>query len=121
MADDRPVILIVEDEPLIAMLLEDVLENAGFCAISLPDAARALGHLEQHGVPDLILSDQTMPGMTGTAMAAEIHQRYGAVPILIASGMTEGIEPHYPTLRKPFVEAEVLVKVNALLGRAVRG
>ena len=108
-------ILIVEDEPLIAMLLADMLEDAGFATALAASADEAFGWLEASGRPDLIISDQSMPNMTGSDMAAAVIAKFGPVPVLIASGHTHGPDFPYPTLRKPFAEADVLDAVARLI------
>ncbi len=109
-------ILIVEDEPLIAMLLADLLGDAGFATAEAGNPAQAFAYVEEHGLPDLIISDQSMPGMTGTAMAAAIIAKYGPVPVVVATGHAFGPDMVYPILPKPYVAADVLAIVRSIIG-----
>jgi two-component system, cell cycle sensor histidine kinase and response regulator CckA len=63
----------------------------------------------------LVITDQTMPGMTGDVLAQRIHQLAPHVPILIATGYSQklldfDLSAHGVVgfLEKPFLEAELL-------------
>ncbi len=109
-------ILIVEDETMIAMMMADMLSDAGYRVSEAESPAAAFALIEQHGLPDLVISDQSMPGMTGTEMAGQLIERHGPMSVLITSGYAMGAEFAYPALQKPFAEADLLAKVRDLLG-----
>lgn len=108
-------ILIVEDEAIIAMMLADMLTDAGYQIAEADGPAAALAMVEHSGLPDLIISDQSMPGMTGTEMITALIAKFGQVPVLVTSGYALGSDFPHPTLQKPFVEADLLAKVRELI------
>src|SRR3712207_270502 len=88
-----PVVLIVEDEPLVRMLGTDVLEDAGFQVVEAMDAQEALAQLEAHPEVDILFTDVQMPGeLDGVALARIVHDRRPDVRLVIASGRTR-LEP----------------------------
>ena len=62
-------ILVVDDDPLIAMSAVDMLEDLGHKVIEVHSAKQALEILERGDEIDLIMTDHAMPGMTGTELA----------------------------------------------------
>ena len=59
---------------------------------------------------DLVITDQAMPGMTGTELVAEIRRGHPDLPILLATGYAElpnGESSAVPRLNKPFLQAHL--------------
>lgn len=88
MADPKPVILCVDDEPNSLVLRKLVLEKAGYRVLIANSAAQAMEIFSSQPV-DLVLSDQLMPGRTGTELAREIKTLSPQIPVLIISGVNE--------------------------------
>jgi DNA-binding NtrC family response regulator len=85
---DPTFILCVDDEQLPLTLRKLVLETQGyrvFTARSAPDAMRALSEQPV----DLVLTDQVMPGGTGTELAQSIKKRWPDLPVILISGVNE--------------------------------
>ncbi len=80
---DKKTILYVEDNPDNRILIRRVLEAEGYAVIEAPNAAAALGLLENRQ-PDLILMDINMPDMDGYALTARIRAlpAHTRVPII---------------------------------------
>jgi CheY-like chemotaxis protein/predicted kinase len=78
----RPTVLVVEDEMEQRLLLGEVLSEMGCLVEVAPDAAVALALLEADPF-DLVLSDQRMPGMTGTELAAEVTRRHPRTRVVL--------------------------------------
>ena len=98
-------ILVVEDEALVAMLVEDALLDAG--AIVLGPAAtvaEALGLLEREPAPDAAVLDLNLAGETSTPVANVLAER--GVPFVVATGYgASGLPPGHakvPVLAKPY-------------------
>lgn len=121
-------ILIVEDEPEIAKLIQLSLEKEGFsCQISR-DGLNAL-RLIQEQQPDLIILDLMLPGLDGLELCARIRQKPGAKDpyILMVTakgeeidrviGLSTGADDY---LVKPFSPRELVARVRALLRRSLR-
>ncbi len=83
----RPVVLLVEDEPLLRMLGADVLEDAGFGVVAAGNADEALERLEDHPEVGVLFTDVRMPGsLDGIALARLVHDRRPDVRLVVASG-----------------------------------
>jgi YesN/AraC family two-component response regulator len=78
--------------------------------------------LEDGLVPDVVVTDHLMPGMTGTDLARRLRERVPAPKILVISGFAEddGISPDLPRLTKPFRQADLALSLAALLQTADR-
>jgi CheY-like chemotaxis protein len=90
---DPPVVLVVDDEPLVRMTAVDELEEAGFHVLEAANADVALMVLEvQSDEVQVLFTDVNMPGsMDGMALAEQVHQRWPHIRLLISSGYTR---PH---------------------------
>jgi CheY-like chemotaxis protein len=88
MVPRRSSILCVDDEKIPLQLRARVLEKAGFEVTSATSGAQALDILQGRSF-DLVLSDQLMPGMTGTHLARIIKQTYEGLPVVLVSGVNE--------------------------------
>ncbi|HKU28327.1 MAG TPA: response regulator [Candidatus Sulfotelmatobacter sp.] len=88
MAQPKAVILCVDDEENSLILRKLVLQRFGYEVITASSAKQALELLRVHKV-DLVLSDQLMPGTTGTQLAKQVKATHLRVPIVIVSGVNE--------------------------------
>ena len=68
-----PRILVVDDEPIIAQLITDVLGGDGYDVDTASDGLVALERIDRHAY-DLILSDLRMPGLDGLGLYRELEQ-----------------------------------------------
>lgn len=88
MTESKVVILCVDDEPNSLVLRKLVLQKAGYDVLTANSAMLALDILASRQV-DLVLSDQLMPGQTGTELARQIKNRWPSLPIILISGVNE--------------------------------
>ena len=116
MADPRS-ILIVEDEPLIAMMLEDFLESMGHRISGTCDTVeQALAQAQQGGF-DLAILDVNLKGESVWPVAAELRRQ--GTPFVLASG--GHVEPppaeftNAPMIEKPFTIDRVTPIIEAAL------
>jgi CheY-like chemotaxis protein len=86
--DGRCVVLCVDDEPNALILRKLVLQRAGYEVITASSGKQALEVAESRPI-DLLLSDQLMPGMTGTQLAKEIRIIAPKARIVLISGVNE--------------------------------
>ena len=115
-------VLVVDDEPLVAKVTALLLQAAGYRTTVCGSAAEALQRLDQGEAVDLVVTDQTMPGMTGDVLAAKLLERAPRLPVVIATGYSQklrsGVAPSRNVrriLEKPFLEADLLLAAeNAL-------
>jgi CheY-like chemotaxis protein len=117
-AGSRAIILVVDDDPLIAMSTVEMLEDLGHQAIEANSAAQALKILKDGQEIDLMLTDQAMPGMTGLELAAIARQERPKMPILLATGYADlpAAQIKLPRLSKPYLQTELQEEINRLLG-----
>lgn len=98
-------VLLVEDNPEVAIVSIGLLEQLGYHVRRVPDAESALRELEHNGV-DFVFSDIVMPGkMDGLTLAHRLRQIRPDLPILLATGYSEaaaGVRGDFPILRKPY-------------------
>jgi signal transduction histidine kinase/DNA-binding response OmpR family regulator len=79
-------VLFVEDEVVLRMSTVDILEQLGCVVVAVGSGEQALEILGKGSDFDLLLSDLGLPGMSGEELAAEVRQRFPALPVIIASG-----------------------------------
>jgi len=80
-------ILFVDDEPLLAELGKTMLERLGYEVTARTSSAEALAAFRAHPAWfDAVITDQTMPGMTGLEMAGQMLAIRPTVPILLCTG-----------------------------------
>lgn len=90
MPNARPLVLIVEDDPLILIHSRLVLEDAGFAALPVRDAGEALELLAERSDIRALFTDVRMPGaLDGLALARRVHAERPDVGIVVTSGSTE--------------------------------
>jgi len=79
-------VLVVDDSPVIRLLLEDVLSAVGYEVWAAEDGASALAIMASRR-PDVVLTDLNMPRMDGFALLSEIRARpaFADVPVMIVS------------------------------------
>jgi signal transduction histidine kinase len=118
-----PTILVVDDDALVAMATADMLEDMGHTAIQVPSGRRALQELEANPAIELVITDQSMPGMTGVQLASAIRSRWPHIPVLLATGhaeVPERIQLNLPRLDKPFLQHTLADALRPLLQGLVR-
>ena len=80
-------ILVVDDEPALVELLEEWLTELGYQARGTTDSAQALAALQADPQAfDLLVSDELMPGLGGTALASAARALRPDLPVLLVSG-----------------------------------
>lgn len=98
-------ILAVDDDALVLMATTAMLEDLGHRVVEAFSGREALDLMRREGPFDLILTDEAMPGMSGTQLAAAIREEAPDLPILIGTGYAEIAQddgPRLPKLTKPF-------------------
>ncbi|MGE5130202.1 MAG: phosphate regulon transcriptional regulator PhoB [Sphingomonadaceae bacterium] len=118
-------ILVVEDEPAIQELIAINLEHAGYHVIRARDAEEAM-RVVRHALPDLMLIDWMLPGMSGVSLARQLRQsertRQISMIMLTAReaesdkilGLEAGADDY---VTKPFSPKELVARIKAVLRR----
>jgi two-component system, response regulator PdtaR len=109
-----PVVLVVEDEPLVRLLAVDVLEEAGFEVLEAPNADYAVLVLEKREDIRVLFTDVDMPGrLNGFELARHVQDHHHRVGIIIGSGKCRpgpsDVAPSTIFLQKPY-PLETLVR-----------
>ena len=87
-------ILFVDDEELLVKVGVEMLNDLGYDAVGTTRASQALDTFEARPDDfDLIITDMTMPGMTGDQLAAQILRHRPDIPIIICTGFSKRISP----------------------------
>jgi len=85
-------ILFVDDEASIARLGQIMLKSLGHSATAFGDPAEGLAALRSHpGDYDVVITDLTMPGMTGIQLAQNIREIGSKIPIILCSGYADQV------------------------------
>ena len=108
-------IFVVDDEELVGRFVTLALESIGYRVRAFNTGAKCLAALnEPDARPDLLLTDQTMPGLQGTELAAAMQEKLPNLPIIIMSGyfskvprQSLGALHHAQLLAKPFTTDEL--------------
>ena len=85
--------MIVDDEPSVAAFLGELLELRGYAVRTLTSSREAWAWLcEQPDAIDLLITDQTMPDLTGRELIEKVHTRNNSLPVIICTGYSEQID-----------------------------
>ncbi len=117
-----PVILIVDDEPLLRMLAVEIVEEAGYIVLEAQDADEAIIILESRLDIVLLLTDINMPGsMDGLKLAHTVRHRWPPVKIIVVSGQMKLSESDLPSgsrfFGKPYHAATMVSELRSLVGQ----
>jgi two-component system KDP operon response regulator KdpE len=124
--ENRPLVLVADDQPEITKLVALSLEAEGFRVLAASDGQEALAHLADAN-PDVLLLDIMMPGMSGMDVLREVREHH-PVPVILLSAksstasVSEGLNlgaDDYVT--KPFHPTELGARIRAVMRRARRG
>lgn len=118
-------IVVVDDEPAVARVGEAALLRLGYKVRTFTDPAAALAFVElDPRSVGLVITDQTMPGLTGDVLAIELHKLRPDLPIIISSGYSYVLsaerlaEMGSPiVLQKPVSLTTLRAAVEAALGQ----
>jgi two-component system, chemotaxis family, chemotaxis protein CheY len=114
-------ILLVDDDPDIRTLTRTFLEHTGFRVLTCANADRAARIFRRAPHIDLLITDQNMPGRSGTDLAFQLKTVRPELPVLMISGALESVSrPALPRtgwnfLPKPFSLPALLDTVHRIL------
>lgn len=123
--EKRPHILIVDDDEFVLDVTQSRLLAAGRFHVTAHRSARsALVEISER-LPDLVISDISMPGMDGGAFAATLRDRAPGLPIIFVSSLVSAAEAKagrtiggWPMLAKKTPFEDVLARIDDILTRA---
>ncbi len=119
-------VLVVDDDPLLVRLVRTHLEKAGYKVLTAQDGEQALD-VAASELPDLVVLDLMLPKLDGFEVCRRIRE-FSLVPVVMLTARGEPVDrlrgfemgaDDY--LAKPFVPAELLARVRAVLRRSQQG
>jgi len=116
-------ILFVDDQRALVRIAERTLQDLGYRPIVETDSSRALDAVRRApGAFDIMVTDFSMPTLSGLELARAVHAIRPDLPILLATGFVEDIPPEdlaaagiRATIRKPVTRRELGLAISALL------
>jgi len=120
---EAPVVLIVDDEKVIADTLSIILTKAGFVTMTAYDGESAL-RIGNAIRPALLISDVVMPGITGVELAIMLTQSIPNLKVLLFSGQASTVDlldkarqggHHFTALTKPVHPTDMLKRISECL------
>jgi DNA-binding response OmpR family regulator len=124
----RPVVLVVDDESVIADTVAEILSRSGYAAMATYDANDAL-ETALISPPEMLITDVILPGMNGVELALKIRRIFPDCKILLFSGQAISVDllatakssgHNFNLLSKPVHPKELLARVSESLGQANR-
>jgi len=115
----RPIVMVVEDEPLLLLHAVDIIEQAGFDVVEAMSADQAVEILQRRPDIQVVFTDIDMPGsMDGLKLAHLIRDRWPPIEIIIVSGhrlvSAESLPDRCAFFSKPFDTDQVVATVRRL-------
>jgi PAS domain S-box-containing protein len=116
-------ILLVDDEPLLLEMVEEMLSTLGYSIVSMSDSVKALAFIRANSKEiDLLITDQTMPGLTGSELAAEALKFRNDLPIILCTGYSSEVNSEQAAamgvsrfLLKPYRSKELSKSIREVL------
>lgn len=85
-------ILVVDDEPVLVEMAKEILSLLGYRVAAFNDPREALRYFEEDPARvDLVITDMTMPKITGKALARAMRERRPDLPIILTSGYSDSV------------------------------
>ncbi|MCU7852329.1 MAG: PAS domain S-box protein [Candidatus Thiodiazotropha sp. (ex Monitilora ramsayi)] len=117
------IILVVDDEPQIQAYFEALLSDYKAEVVCCDNGFQALGRLTKAAERfDLVICDQSMPGMSGSEMVRQLRNLGNEVPVILCSGYGDALEDNLigslnigMLLHKPMKKSETLSAIQWLL------
>ena len=118
-------VLVIDDEPVVRMLIVEVLEQAGYTALEAEDGPAGLKIIRSDARIDLLITDVGLPGgMNGRQVADAARVSRPRLKVLFVTGFAENaavasghLEPGMAVITKPFVMAELANTITEMIER----
>ncbi len=122
-AEHGETVLVVDDEPIIRMLVVEVLEELGYAAVEAADGRTGLRQVDAGGRIDLLVTDVGLPnGMNGRQLADAARARRPGLKVLFITGFAESaaigngaMEPGMDVMMKPFALDALAGKIRTMI------
>jgi CheY-like chemotaxis protein len=113
----RATVLVVDDDRLVLTSTAELLEDLGHTTIEATSGQEALKRFDEGCHIDLVITDYSMPGMTGLQLSKELRRMQPHLPIIIATGYSDlhGNVADVGHLVKPFSQAQLADAIDRCL------
>jgi CheY-like chemotaxis protein len=116
-------VLVIDDEPIVRMLIVETVEEAGFTVLEADDGPSGLKILQSDARIDLLITDVGLPGgMNGRQVADAARVTRPDLKVLFVTGYAENaaiangyLEPNMAVVTKPFVMADLARKISEMI------
>ena len=106
--------LVVDDNELVRTFIEHVLRDAGYQTATAEDGMAARDYVLQKGAPDVVVTDDSMPRMTGHEFARWVRDQRADVKVLFLTGYKSEALDDEMCLEKPCTMRALLQAVTVL-------
>jgi DNA-binding response OmpR family regulator len=116
-------ILIVDDQPDNVFILQDRLQREGYSILTAYDGPTCI-EIAEEALPDLVLLDVMMPGMSGFDVCDKLvrNEKTTNIPIILVTALTDiddvkqGLQVGaFDYIKKPYNRAELIARINSAL------
>ena len=118
----RETVLVVDDDPIVLMLVSDVLADMGYATIEATDGPAGLKVLQSDVRIDLLITDVGLPGLNGRQVADAARVDRVGLKVLFITGYADSavlshhhLEPGMQVLTKPFAMEDLASRVRGLI------
>ena len=124
--EERPIVVLADDDPSIRLMVRHVLESEDFDIVEASDGLEALKAVEKHH-PALILLDAIMPGIDGFTTCQQIKDKgYTDIPVMMITGLDDdaSVERAYEVgaidfITKPIKWAVLKHRVKSVVAKVI--
>jgi len=118
-------VLFVDDEPMLVEMAGNALTRLGYRYTGMSDSTAALEFIRERGAEiDILVTDQTMPSITGLELVREAHSVKKDMPVILCTGFSSEITAERTTalninllIMKPYGAREITSAVRNVLDR----
>ena len=119
-SDGKPLVVVVEDEPLIRFTATEYLHSAGWQTLEAENAQEGKRLVEEHPEARVLFTDVNLPGsMNGLELATVVNRDHPSIELVVTSGRHRFADDELPDdgtfLPKPYLEADLIRVLNQKL------
>ena len=124
--DDIPTgtekVLFIDDEEIICNMVKQLLGTLGYRVSVFSNAVKAVKHFKKNPQKyDLVITDQVMPGLTGSQIAQNIAAVRSDIPVIVCTGFAEQMEAKVPLIKalvkKPILKQDLAYTIRKVLDK----
>jgi signal transduction histidine kinase len=110
-------VLVVDDDSLVLASTAEMLEDLGYSTIEAGSGQEAIRRHDEGCHIDLVITDYSMPGMTGLQLSSELRRKDPQLPIILATGYSDlhGNVAEVEHLAKPFSQGDLVKAIDRSL------